>query len=73
MWAALRSLGRSGVADLVGRALPRRPRFADGLAAIPGVRVLNDVVYTQVSVGFASDELRDRASSGGCWRTARPG
>jgi glutamate/tyrosine decarboxylase-like PLP-dependent enzyme len=35
-------------------------RFAAGLAAIPGVQLLHEVVYTQVCVGFTSDELAAR-------------
>jgi glutamate/tyrosine decarboxylase-like PLP-dependent enzyme len=34
--------------------------LADGIRSIPGAEVLNDVVYTQVSVSFGSDE-RTRA------------
>jgi len=56
VWAALRSLGRSGVAELV-EGLARRARsMADGLSAIDGATVLNDVVYTQVCVAFGDDE-----------------
>jgi glutamate/tyrosine decarboxylase-like PLP-dependent enzyme len=60
VWAALRSLGRSGLEDLMAGLTHAARRFATGLAAIPGVRVLNDVVYTQVCVGFGSDELAQR-------------
>jgi len=60
VWAALRSLGRSGLEDLMAGLCHAARRFADGLTAIPGLRVLNDVVYTQVCVGFASDELAAR-------------
>jgi glutamate/tyrosine decarboxylase-like PLP-dependent enzyme len=53
VYAALRSLGRRGVADLVDRCCAQARRFAAGLAAIDGVEVLNDVVLDQVLVGFA--------------------
>ena len=56
VWAALRSLGRSGVADMV-EVLHRAAQFAAGLSAIDGVEVLNDVVYTQVCVSFGPDEV----------------
>jgi glutamate/tyrosine decarboxylase-like PLP-dependent enzyme len=60
VWAALRSLGRQGVADLVdGLALHARA-IAAGIADIPRAEVLNDVVFTQVSVAFGDDE-RTRA------------
>ena len=56
VWAALRSLGRSGVTDLVEGLAANARALADGLAALPGVEVLNDVVFTQVSLAFGSDE-----------------
>jgi glutamate/tyrosine decarboxylase-like PLP-dependent enzyme len=60
IWAALRCLGRSGVADLVSDLVEGARRFAAGVAQIPGARVLNQVDYTQVCVGFDSDELTQR-------------
>ncbi|OGO56269.1 MAG: pyridoxal-dependent decarboxylase [Chloroflexi bacterium RBG_16_72_14] len=51
-WAALRSLGRRGVADLVARDCDLARRFAAGLDGAPGVRILNDVVLNQVLVRF---------------------
>ncbi|HEV7624417.1 MAG TPA: pyridoxal-dependent decarboxylase [Amnibacterium sp.] len=60
VWAALASLGRSGVVDLVD-GLHRAARgIAEGVLRIPGAQVLNDVVFTQVCVAFESDE-RTRA------------
>jgi glutamate/tyrosine decarboxylase-like PLP-dependent enzyme len=59
-WAALRSLGRSGVVDLVERLARHARAFADGAREIPGCEVLNDVVFTQVCLAFGSDE-RTRA------------
>jgi glutamate/tyrosine decarboxylase-like PLP-dependent enzyme len=56
VWAALRSLGRSGVADLVDGMVSAAQGIAAGIAQIDGAEVLNDVVYTQVSVSFGSDE-----------------
>jgi glutamate/tyrosine decarboxylase-like PLP-dependent enzyme len=61
VWAALRTLGRSGVADLVDRCCALAARFAEQLAAVHGVEVLNDVVLNQVVVRFGdSDELTRR-------------
>jgi len=51
LWAALYSLGRSGLADLVERTCRLAVRFADGLRAA-GFQVLNDVVLNQVLVSF---------------------
>jgi glutamate/tyrosine decarboxylase-like PLP-dependent enzyme len=56
VWAALRSLGRSGTIALVDRLASHAKALADGLALLPGVEVLNDVVFTQVSIAFGSDE-----------------
>jgi glutamate/tyrosine decarboxylase-like PLP-dependent enzyme len=50
IYAALRSLGRSGVADLVERCCRLARRFADGLREEPSIRILNDVVLNQVLV-----------------------
>lgn len=55
VWAALRSLGRAGVRELVERLVLRAREIADGIAEIPGAEILNDVEYTQVSVSFGSD------------------
>ncbi len=60
VWAALRSLGRTGVAALVEGLAVNARALAAGIAAIDGAHVLNDVVYTQVCVAFGSDE-RTRA------------
>jgi glutamate/tyrosine decarboxylase-like PLP-dependent enzyme len=59
-WAALRSLGRSGVVDLVERLARHARAFADGAREIPGCEVLNDVVFTQVCMTFGDDD-RTRA------------
>ncbi len=72
VWAALKSLGRSGVADLVDGLHANARAIADGIAEIPGAEILNDVVYTQVSVAFGSDErtaeVTDRLlASGVAW------
>jgi glutamate/tyrosine decarboxylase-like PLP-dependent enzyme len=52
IWAALRSLGRHGVAEMIGRTSDMALRFAAGLDGTPGIRVLNDVVLNQVLVRF---------------------
>ena len=59
-WAALRSLGRSGVVAMVEGLAGHARTFAAGAARIPGCEVLNDVVFTQVCLSFGSDE-RTRA------------
>jgi glutamate/tyrosine decarboxylase-like PLP-dependent enzyme len=50
VYAALRSLGRSGVADMIERCCRLARRFADRLRAEPSIRILNDVVLNQVLV-----------------------
>jgi glutamate/tyrosine decarboxylase-like PLP-dependent enzyme len=56
VWAVLRSLGRSGVADLVEGFCRHASTFAEGVRAIDRAEVLNDVVFTQVCASFGSDE-----------------
>ena len=56
VWAALRSLGRSGVADLIDRLAHHARTLAAGIATIQDARILNDVVFTQVCAAFGDDE-----------------
>jgi glutamate/tyrosine decarboxylase-like PLP-dependent enzyme len=78
VYAALRSLGRRGVVDLVERCCALAQRFADRLARDPRVAILNDVVLNQVLVQFAprdggdpnafTDEVIRRVQDDGtCW------
>ena len=73
VWAALRSLGRSGVAELVERCCALARRMADRLRGELGVEILNDVVLNQVLVRFhGSDErtrevIRKVQEDGTCW------
>ncbi|GAA5027303.1 pyridoxal phosphate-dependent decarboxylase family protein [Microbacterium fluvii] len=60
VWAALRALGRVGVAALVDRLVENARRLEAGLRAVPGVEIVNDVVYTQVMFRLDDDE-RTRA------------
>jgi glutamate/tyrosine decarboxylase-like PLP-dependent enzyme len=55
VWAALRSLGRSGVADLVDGLARHARELASGIAEIDGAEVLNEIDFTQVSVAFGDD------------------
>jgi glutamate/tyrosine decarboxylase-like PLP-dependent enzyme len=71
LWAGLRSLGRSGMAEIVERTSSHARRFASGLRAA-GFAILNDVVINQVLVSFGSAEktLRTIArlqAEGTCW------
>jgi glutamate/tyrosine decarboxylase-like PLP-dependent enzyme len=75
VWAAIRALGRSGVADLVDRCCRLARRFATQLDELDGVEVVNDVVLNQVLVAFGSDEHTDRVveriqEDGTCWAGA---
>jgi glutamate/tyrosine decarboxylase-like PLP-dependent enzyme len=73
IWAALRSLGRDGVAEMVERCCACARRFADTLGADPDVEVLNDVVLNQVLVRFGDDDATTDAvlaavqDDGTCW------
>jgi len=71
VWAALRSLGRAGLADLVERTCGHATRFAEGLRAA-GYRVLNEVVLNQVLVSFGDAETTRQViagiqADGTCW------
>jgi glutamate/tyrosine decarboxylase-like PLP-dependent enzyme len=52
LWAALRSLGRDGLGALIDQLCARASQMAAGLALIPGVEVVNEVVFTQVMTSF---------------------
>ena len=60
VWAALRALGRFGVADLVDRLVRNAQAIAAAVRELEHVDVLNDVVYTQVCLAVG-DEARTRA------------
>ena len=59
VYAALPSLGRSGLAELVERTCDCALRFAEGVGELEGVEVLNDVVLNQVLFRFETDERTD--------------
>lgn len=59
-WAAIRSLGRSGVADLIDRCCTLARRFADGLGALDGVEIVNEVVLNQVLVHVGDEKTTNR-------------
>jgi glutamate/tyrosine decarboxylase-like PLP-dependent enzyme len=54
VYTALRTLGRRGVADLVGRCCEHARRMSERLGAAPGVEILNEVVLNQVLVRFSA-------------------
>ena len=60
LYAAIRSLGRSGVQALVERCCDLAARIADRLRAEDGIEVLNDVVLNQVLVRFGDDDRTRR-------------
>ena len=71
VWTALRSLGRSGLAELFERNCRQARRFAAGLAGA-GFEVLNDIVLNQVLVAFGEPERTRRViaaiqDEGTCW------
>jgi glutamate/tyrosine decarboxylase-like PLP-dependent enzyme len=53
VYAALKSLGRSGLAEMIARCCALARRMADGLRGAEGVTILNDVVLNQVLVRFS--------------------
>jgi len=74
IWAALKSLGRSGLAEMIERDCRCATRFANGLAEA-GFEILNEVVLNQVLVAFekaGSAEMTTRVieaiqAEGTCW------
>jgi glutamate/tyrosine decarboxylase-like PLP-dependent enzyme len=73
IYAALRSLGRAGVAELIERNCAQARRMAERLAEIPGARIVNDVVLNQVLVALPGGDDANRAAvaavqrDGVCW------
>jgi glutamate/tyrosine decarboxylase-like PLP-dependent enzyme len=63
VYAALKSLGRSGLADMIARCCSIARRMADGLRGADGVTILNDVVLNQVLVRFSPPDGGDDAAT----------
>jgi len=71
IWAALRSLGRNGIINLINRNCALAQKFANKLQ-IAGFQILNDVVLNQVMVSFGRPDLTNRIikrvqEDGTCW------
>jgi glutamate/tyrosine decarboxylase-like PLP-dependent enzyme len=71
IWMALKTLGRSGVAEMIDRCCRHATRFAEGLRAA-GFEILNDVVLNQVLVAFGDAAATERTiaaiqADGTCW------
>jgi glutamate/tyrosine decarboxylase-like PLP-dependent enzyme len=61
VYAALRSLGRRGLAELVERCCAHARRLAEAMDALPGATVLNEVVLNQVLVRFDDHDATTEA------------
>ena len=71
IWAALKALGRSGLAELVARNCRQAQRIASELERA-GVEILNEVLLNQVVAAFGDDERTRRVTArvqdrGTCW------
>jgi glutamate/tyrosine decarboxylase-like PLP-dependent enzyme len=71
LWAAIRSLGRKGVREMIERNCQQAKMFADRLRSA-GHTILNDVVLNQVLVSFGTSEQTRRViaaiqAGGTCW------
>jgi glutamate/tyrosine decarboxylase-like PLP-dependent enzyme len=71
LWAALKSLGRTGLCDLIERTCSLAKRFESSLRAA-GFQVLNEVVINQVMVSFGDDAITREVitriqEDGTCW------
>lgn len=73
VYAAIRSLGRAGIAELIERNCAQARLIAQKLAVIPGAEVLNDVVLNQVLLRLPGGDDANRAAvaaiqqDGTCW------
>ena len=73
IYAAIRSLGRAGIAEMVERCCDHAVRFGELLGAEPGVEILNEIVLNQVLVRFGGDDevtqatVRRVQEDGTCW------
>lgn len=73
IYAALRSLGRSGVAELIERNCAQARRMAERLKRIPRAQIVNDVVLNQVLLQLPGGDDANRAAvaavqrDGTCW------
>jgi len=71
LWAAMRSLGRSGLREMIERNCHQAKLFAERLRNV-GFTILNDVVLNQVLLSFGGDEktrrvIKDLQNDGTCW------
>jgi glutamate/tyrosine decarboxylase-like PLP-dependent enzyme len=71
IWAALRTLGRTGLAEMIERNCQFATRFAQGFHEV-GFQVLNEVVLNQVLVSFGDASTTQRVitavqADGTCW------
>jgi glutamate/tyrosine decarboxylase-like PLP-dependent enzyme len=73
IYAAIRSLGRTGIAAMVEGSCERARQLAANLGAADDVEILNDVVLNQVLVRFGDDDeltqdvVRRVQEDGTCW------
>ena len=71
VWAALKSLGKRGVSEMIERNCGHARKFAEGFRS-SGYQVLNEVVLNQVLVSFGGPEVTRRViadiqTDGTCW------
>ncbi len=59
VWAAILSLGRNGISELVNRLVANARLMAQGLSEIEGCVVLNEIAFTQVCFAFENDQRTD--------------
>ncbi len=61
LWATIRALGRTGIAEMVARDCACARAIAKGLSRTPGLEVLNDVVLNQVAVATLDGDAATKA------------
>lgn len=62
LYALIRTLGRTGIADMVRRTCALARRMADRLAEHPRIRILNEVALNQVVVRILAEPMTDAAA-----------
>lgn len=73
VYAAIRSLGHAGIAELIERNCAQARRMAERLAAIPGAKILNHIVLNQVLMRLPGGDDANKAAiaaiqrDGTCW------
>lgn len=59
-WAAIKSMGKAGIVELIERCCRLAQQLAEGVGEIPDVQVVNEVVLNQVLIRVGDKSFTDR-------------